>query len=115
MPLRGNIRNRLPISDRFVQQFHRTYGDVWSESVLLDVSPQWVDNIHHQQAGAVRLRQTRIQTTAASMAVVLFTILLAYSFANVVTRRYFTGRLRAIAIVSALIAVAVAVGIISVV
>src|SRR5258707_11360888 len=73
--LRSDIRSALPISDRFTQQFHRPYGNVWCESVLLDVTPQWLESLNHRQTAAARSRGNRVQATAASMAIVLVTIL----------------------------------------
>lgn len=104
----SDIRNQLPVSDRFVQQFHRPYGNVWEEAILLDVSPQWTKNIQSRQAAVITIRETRVQTTVASMAIVILAILVAYAFANMMTRRYFTLRLRAMTIVSILIAIAMA-------
>jgi hypothetical protein len=108
-----DIRSQLPVSDHFVQQFRRPYGNVWSESILLDVSPQWVENFNQSQANDFRGRRSRELTTAASMAIVLAAILLAYFFVNAVTRRYFTNRLRAAAIMCALVVLALAACIIS--
>ncbi len=107
---RTDIHNPLPVSDRFVQQFHRPYGNVWEEAILLDVSPQWMSNLHNRKAAVISIRETRVHTTVGSMAVVIVAILVAYAFANMMTRRYFMFRLRAIAIVSILIAIALAAG-----
>jgi hypothetical protein len=100
---------QLPITDRFVQRFRRPYGDVWEEAILLDASPQWMDASRRREATALFAAEARARNTVASTAVVLLAILAAYAFANVVTKRYFTGRLRAVAITAALAAVAVAV------
>jgi hypothetical protein len=107
---RGDIRNQLPISDRFVQQFRRPYGNVWEEAILLDVSPQWTKTIRSRQAEVISMRETRVHTTVASMAIVILAILVAYALANMMTKRYFMFRLRAIAIVSILTAIALAAG-----
>jgi hypothetical protein len=102
--IRNDIRHQLPIADRFAQQFHRPYGTVCTEMILLDVSPGWIDNLQRRQADSIQRQESRTRTTAGSLAIVLVSILLAYVFANAMTRRYFTGRLRAVAIVFALTA-----------
>ena len=104
----SDIRNQLPVSDRFVQQFHRPYGNVWEEAILLDVSPQWTKNLQTRQADVISIRETRVHTTVGSMAMVILAILVAYAFANMMTKRYFMFRLRAMAIVSILFAIALA-------
>jgi hypothetical protein len=112
--LLSDIRRSLPVKDRFVQRYQRPYGNVWCESILLDASPQWLDDVRRRQAYSLHVRETRVGTTAASAAIVLAAILLAYLFVNAVTRSYFTARLRFAAILCAMIAVAVAIGVISI-
>jgi len=112
--LSSDIRRLLPVKDRFVQRYQRPYGNVWSESILLDASPQWLEDVRRRQAYSLHVRETRVGTTAASAAIVLVAILLAYCFVNAVTKSYFTARLRFAAILCAMIAVAVAIGVISV-
>jgi hypothetical protein len=106
--------HQLPITERFVQRFRRPYGDVWAEAILLDASPQWVDATVRREIAIASMGEMRVQSVVGSTAIVLVAILGAYAFANVVTKRYFTDRLRAIAIAAALAAVGVAVGIITV-
>ncbi len=98
----------LPISDRFVQRFKRPYGDVWSEAILLDITPQYLAGLEQRQNRVVAIRQTRVQTTVASLLIVLVSILAAYLFVNTVTRSYFTGRLRTAAILGAMLALSAA-------
>lgn len=106
LALRNEIRRQLPVADRFAQQFHRPYGTVYTEMVLLDVSPAWVNSMQRRQASLIQRQESRTQTTAGSLAIVLVSILVAYVFANTMTRRYFTARLRTAAIICALIALA---------
>ena len=113
--LLSDIRRSLPVKERFVQRFPRPYGNVWSASILLDVSPQWVDEVQRRHVYSLQARQRHIGITAGSAGVVLAAILLAYLFVNAVTQNYFTARLRFAAILCAMIAVAVAiVGVISI-
>jgi hypothetical protein len=112
-PLIQDIRHRLPVSDRFVQQYKRGYGTVWSELVLVDVSPHWLQSIGQQQSILLARRDVRMKTTIGSALIVLVTIMIAYLFLNAVTKSYFTGRLRTLAIVFGLAVVVVAAGILS--
>jgi hypothetical protein len=112
--LLSDIRRSLPVKDRFVQRFQRPYANVWSESLLLDASPQWIEEVQRRHVYLLHARQTRMGTIIGSTGIVLAAILLAYLFVNAVTQNYFTGRLRLAAIVSAMIAVAMAIGVISI-
>jgi hypothetical protein len=112
--LLSDIRRSLPVKDRFVQRFQRPYGNVWSESILLDASPQWIEEVQRRHVYSMHTRHTRMGTIVGSTGVVLAAILVAYLFVNAVTQNYFTGRLRFAAILSAMIAVVVAIGVISI-
>ena len=112
--LLSDIRRSLPVKDRFVQRFQRPYGNVWSESILLDASPQWIEEVQRRHVYSLHARHTRMGTIVGSTGIVLAAILVAYLFVNAVTQNYFTGRLRFAAIACAMIAVAVAIGVISI-
>jgi hypothetical protein len=112
--LLSDIRRSLPVKDRFVQRFQRPYGNVWSESILLDASPQWLEEVQRRHVYSLHARHTRMGTIVGSTGIVLAAILVAYLFVNAVTQNYFTGRLRFAAILSAMIAVVVAIGVISI-
>ena len=92
----------LPIKDRFVQRFDRAYGTVYAESLLIQASPSWLDRIERDQARAAAQHDVRARTTLASAMIVLATILIAYLFLNGITKSYFSGRLRTVAIFLAL-------------
>ena len=111
--LLSDLRRTLPIKDRFVQKFHRPYGDVWSESVLIDASSGWLESMSQRHAVAMYQHETRAKRTAASAFIVLITILIAYLFLNAVTKSYFTARLRFVAILFAVGVMVVAMGIIA--
>ncbi|MDB5172081.1 MAG: hypothetical protein JWN51_854 [Phycisphaerales bacterium] len=83
------------ICDRFVQHYHRPYGELWSEAILLDVSPGRLDPLINERLSAVGHRDVRAGRTVGAVAVVLVVILLTYLFLNAITKSYFTGRLRA--------------------
>ena len=81
--------------------------------MLVDVSDDWLLSVDHQQARLQERQEVRVKTTVASAMIVLATILIAYLFLNAVTKSYFTGRLRTMAIVFAILVVVVAMGVLS--
>ena len=103
-----DLRKSLPIKDRFVQRFDRAYGTVYAESLLIQASPNWLDRIERDQARAAAQHDVRARTTLASAMIVLATILIAYLFLNGITKSYFSGRLRTVAIFLAMAVIAVA-------
>lgn len=81
-------------ADRFVERFDRPYGQVWTESVLLDVSPANLDSIVDRYRSDLNVRHLQIrQRIAFATAAILATGLL-YLLLNVMTKGYFTTRLR---------------------
>ncbi|MDB5355317.1 MAG: hypothetical protein JWN24_1770 [Phycisphaerales bacterium] len=99
------------IADRFVQHFHRPYGELWSEAILLDVSPERLSPLINDRLAAIGSQGLRTGRTAGAVAIVLVVILLLYLFLNTITKSYFTGRLRmgAVAAVAVLLLAAGAV------
>ena len=83
------------IADRFVQHFHRPYGELWSEAILLDVSPQRLGPLVNDRLAAIGRQDMRAGRTVGAVVIVLVVILLLYLFLNAITKSYFTGRLRA--------------------
>lgn len=97
------------VADRFLQRFHRPYGDVWSEAVLIDARQTNLSDIAARaQVDLLRDRASR-HHHMRGVAAVLVLILLTYFFLNMITRHYFTARLRAGAILLAIGVVMVAV------
>jgi hypothetical protein len=81
-------------ADCLAERFTRPYGTVWTESVLLDVSPQRLDSLlHSYQADQSQWRahSTRIRQ---SIAISVVGAWLAYLLLNTITKGYFTMRLR---------------------
>jgi len=103
-----DLRKSLPIKDRFVQRFDRAYGTVYAESLLIQASPTWLDKIERDQAMASARQEVRVKSTAASAMTVLATIIIAYLFLNGITKSYFSGRLRTVAILLAMVVIVVA-------
>lgn len=99
----------LPIADRFVQRFHRPYGDFWSEAVLVEVPHDYAESIHRQQIAAIQMHVNRARRTMPPLTISLLTILVGYAVLNGLTQSYFTGRLRALAVLLSFGAIAIAV------
>lgn len=98
MPVAMGKSLNLPISDRFVQRFHRPYGDFWSEAVLVEVPHNYAESIHHQQIAAIQRHVDHARHALPPLAIALLTILVGYAVLNGLTQSYFTGRLRALAV-----------------
>jgi len=81
-------------ADRCAEQFSRPYGQVWTESVLLDVSPDRLEPLVRQYSTERQVRHDR-QLGRAVAAVAITTVLwLGYLLLNSITRGYFSTRLR---------------------
>jgi hypothetical protein len=81
-------------ADCLAERFTRPYGTVWTESVLLDVSPQRLDSLlSSYQADQAQWRQ-RSSEIRQAVAISVAGAWLAYLVLNSVTKGYFTMRLR---------------------
>jgi len=81
-------------ADCLAERFTRPYGTVWTESVLLDVSPQRLDSLASSyQIDRAQWRQlaTRMRQ---SVAISVAGAWLGYLLLNSITKGYFTMRLR---------------------
>jgi hypothetical protein len=81
-------------ADCLAERFDRPYGTVWTESVLLDVSPQKLDSFVAGYERAWRNRQHLIAAMRAAALALVGGAWLMYIFLNAVTKGYFTTRLR---------------------
>ena len=97
--LRQDVRSGRLDDDHFAERFERPYGTVWTESVLLDVSPDRVDPLIGRYRGELNARQVRRGRRLGIAAILALATAGGYWMANAVTRGYFTGRLRLIAAV----------------
>ncbi|HSZ56004.1 MAG TPA: hypothetical protein VK797_10105 [Tepidisphaeraceae bacterium] len=86
-------------ADRFTEQFKRPYGEVWTESVLLDVTPDNLDSFVNQYRTELSERQVKTRRHVATAAIVILLSGLLYILLNIATRGYFTMRLRLATIV----------------
>jgi hypothetical protein len=96
------------VADRFLQHFHRPYGELWSEAILLDVSEQRLSPLVNERRAALGRHDARASRTVIGVTVVLAAILLAYLLLNTITKSYFSGRLRAGAVVAVAVLLLVA-------
>jgi hypothetical protein len=95
------LRSNDIISDRFVQHYKRPYGDVWSESILIDAS-----NIKLQAVASHLLRthhsgRVMVLKKFASIGGLALLIILVYLFLNAATKGYYKWALRIVGIAGA--------------
>lgn len=100
--LSADVRAGELDSGRLVEKFNRPYGTVWTETVLLDLSPERLQPLlaGYDAAWARHQIGVGILRTGAIFALVGFWVLCL--LANVLTRGYFAGRLRAVRFVALL-------------
>jgi hypothetical protein len=96
-------------ADHLAEQFQRPYGAVWTESVLLDVSPEKLDSVLDSYKVEQRHLQRRQIAIREVVTVTVIGAWLVYLFLNAVTRGYFTMRLRLAAMVVTALGVALVV------
>ena len=92
--LRRRLGLELVIADRAVTRVHRPYGDVWSESVLVDAPHDGLVRVARDYSDWRNKRHRTIGSAVASVFGLSIAILLIYTVLNAVTRGYFRGRLR---------------------
>lgn len=114
------LRQGVAIVDRFPQQYERAYGDLWRQSLLVDASAETMqtlaDNVHAQLLVQRDIEQAHRRVQVESWAGIIgpivglaVLILAVYALLNAVTKGYYTGVLRAGAVVALGVAVGVAV------
>jgi hypothetical protein len=89
-----DVRDARLESDRFAEQFTRPYGQVWAESVLLDISPDRLDPLIDQYRQQIDNRHLQTRHRAAAAGFVIVATALLYTLLNSATKGYFTTRLR---------------------
>ncbi|MFO0914928.1 MAG: hypothetical protein U0795_18355 [Pirellulales bacterium] len=101
------------IQDRFVQQLDGPAGEpVWREALLVragapgepNALTQWVQERQMAQQVVQHHEQVRRRSVGAQMVVILGGIAGLYTMLNAATQGYFTGRLRAVAVVAVVLA-----------
>lgn len=81
-------------ADCLAEEFDRPYGTVWTESVLLDASPQKLNSFLAGYERAWRNRQHLLAAVRVAALALVAAAWLMYIFLNAVTKGYFTTRLR---------------------
>jgi len=89
-----DVRDARLESDRFAEQFTRPYGQVWAESVLLDVSSNRLDPMIDRYRQQIDFRHLQTRRHAAVGGFIIVATALLYLLLNSVTKGYFTTRLR---------------------
>jgi len=97
--LARDVREGRLDADRFAESFDRPYGRVWTESVLLDISPARLDPLVDRYRGELNMRHIQLRRHLAAAGVITVFTALAYLLINSLTRGYFTLRLRVAAMV----------------
>jgi hypothetical protein len=83
------------VADRLTRRFHRDYGDVWYDAVLVDASPGNLQALADEASGITRARRASFIARAASGAAMVAVIFVIYVVVNTFTKGYFVWRLRA--------------------
>jgi len=89
------------IVDRFSQKFDGRAGDIWRHALLIDASPEKMEQLAVHKA--VMARTTRVNWAKMALSVIglLALITVVYAFLNAATRGYYTWSLRIAGIVLA--------------
>ncbi len=106
------LQRNVGIADQFVQRFDRPYGRVWHKMLLLDGSKSTIDTLARNIAARARADYAQKQRdrfwSFGSTGALAVVILLLYFFVNAVTKGYFVWRLRAAALLLAIVGIIVA-------
>lgn len=96
--LRGRVadelRSRNLATDQFTQQFDRPYGPVWREAVLVNASPEGVEQIARSLVQGVNVRVTHQRNTWFSYIALALLVVGTYLFLNMATKGYYAWALR---------------------
>lgn len=93
----ADVRAGKLVSDALVERFDRPYGTIWTDTVLLDVSPAKVDALVDGYRNELRVRSCRIEAVQLGSAAIALFACFACALINMITRGYFTLRLQVIA------------------
>jgi hypothetical protein len=104
----SRLQTGTVLADRFVQRYLRPYGEIWREEVLVEVTPELIDECAEALLGTHIAWRSNWKRTILSVAGMVLLICLMYLFLNSVTKGYFATRLR----VSAIIAIVVVGGLV---
>jgi hypothetical protein len=85
------------ITDRHAQRHTKSYGELWSQAVLIQLGKRELDAITARCAHIMRQQEQSLFGAAASLVVLGVVIFLLYVALNWLTKGYARGRLRAAA------------------
>jgi hypothetical protein len=105
--IEAELQNGRLIADRFVQKFDRPYGTLWQEAVLVDTRRANMDRLVHDCMAGLNTRHRTFARSLFSGAGLVLAIYCLYLFLNGVTRGYFTGRLRLLAMVLVVVGIVI--------
>jgi hypothetical protein len=93
-------------ADKLAEKFDRPYGAVWTEAILIDVSPARIDSLMN----SYKSDRARFQRQQTRWHEILFIAIaaawIAYFLVNSITKGYFTCRLRLAAAIATVLGVA---------
>lgn len=84
--------------DRFAEKFDRPYGQVWTEAVLVDLSPDKLNPALDRYRQDLQHNRNQVRSHWVGLAAITLLVLFGYTLSNAITRGYFTGRLRMMAL-----------------
>ncbi len=97
------LRRGRFVTDRSLIRVRKPYADIWTGAVLVDASPANMRAIATEHAEARRYQQRVLKGRALSILGVCAMILLVYAGANAMTKGYFRGPLRAVAVMALMV------------
>jgi hypothetical protein len=99
----ADIQESGMVIDKFVQSFDGSAGKIWRQAILLDVSPEKLNQLADKIAGITQVRRQRRLSTVGSIAGLFVLITIVYIFLNAATKGYYAWSLRIVGVVLALI------------
>lgn len=84
--------------DRVGETFERPYGQVWTETVLVDLSPNKLNPIIAEYRHELQNNRNRVRAHWVGLVAITVMVLFGYTLSDAITRGYFTGRLRMMAL-----------------
>ncbi|MGD0137935.1 MAG: hypothetical protein ABSD28_03600 [Tepidisphaeraceae bacterium] len=108
--LLADVRAGELAADELVERFDRPYGTVWTETVLLDASPAKLDRLVDRYRGELPARRAWMTAVQLGAAALTLSVWIAYLLLNMITKGYFTLRLRLLAATITAVALVVLLG-----
>jgi hypothetical protein len=99
------LRSGRLISDQHLVRTDKSYGSLWTCSLLVDRSPLATDPIVQRLIESSRAKLATGTTQWLSVAALTVVVVLLYAFLNAATKGYFVWRLRAVALLALIAAV----------